>query len=102
MARKDRQLHLSLRKAAISFCLGALAIGNVEAQQQKLKVSGELAAPLSRVQRALERKDWDEALAGIEHARSLPNRTPDDDRAINKLFYSTLKMRAKADADLLR
>ena len=91
---------MTYRRLVITTLLIAIASSSAQAVEPPghlQRLSHDIAVRLALAQKALLRKDWDEALAQIQNARELPYKTAADERVINKMFYGVIKSRAIAD-----
>jgi len=81
---------------AVGVSAALLAPSVAEAQQ---KVSAKVGVPLKAAQEAVQKKNWNGALAKIKEAQAVTPRTPYDDYMINELlWYVYLQQGRNADA----
>jgi tetratricopeptide (TPR) repeat protein len=81
---------------ALGVAVGALAPAVAEAQQ---KVGAKVGAPLKAAQEAIQKKNWNGALAKIKEAQAVQPRTAFEDYKINELlWYVYLQQGRNADA----
>ena len=81
---------------AVGVTAAALAPSVAVAQQ---KVSAKVGVPLKAAQEAVQKKNWNGALAKIKEAQGVTPRTPYDDYMINELlWYVYLQQGRNADA----
>lgn len=78
---------------ALSIALGvsvattALITDSVAQEKKKAGVSAKVSKPLKAAQAALEKEQWDEALAKVREAQAVEGRTAYDDYQINEFLY---------------
>ena len=78
---------------ALSIALGvsvattALVTDSVAQEKKKAGVSAKVSKPLKAAQAALEKEQWDEALAKVREAQAVEGRTAYDDYQINEFLY---------------
>jgi tetratricopeptide (TPR) repeat protein len=90
-------MKISLRIAGI-LALLTLAMSSALAAEGE-KISAKVAKPMKAAQEAIEKKQWDQALAKINEAKGVAGRTAFDDYQINEfLGYVYLQQKKFGDA----
>lgn len=77
---------------ALSFAPDTVAAAEKEKKEKEQTVSAKVHKPLKAAQEAMNKQDWDTALAKIREAQAVPERTPFDDYQINEFIaYISIK-----------
>ncbi len=87
--------------AAMAFTgvVGVAAVLTPSVAMAQQKVSAKVGVPLKAAQEAIQKKNWNGALAKIKEAQAVTPRTPYDDFKINELlWYVYLQQGRNADA----
>jgi hypothetical protein len=71
--------------AAVALAVGGLTVSTSVVAQEKQAVSKGAAKVLKAANDAVQAKKWDEAIARLQEAQALPNRTPYDNYVIAQL-----------------